>query len=191
MTTGSSLAELQFLLGRQQPLAVVIDQSGLGECAPGFLKVICQLCGDSKVLLQGRSMAPDEEVLAMSAGIEACCPAQASNEELGRILDVVLAGGFWLSPSAQLSLAKYIQAPVAAATATEPGDKDENFSALTDRQQDVVALVAKGASNKVIARELGITDRTVKAHLTSIFEKLGISDRLQLALYATRRNKAE
>ncbi len=48
-------------------------------------------------------------------------------------------------------------------------------------------MVAQGASNKHIARAMNISDRTVKAHLTAIFEKLGISDRLQLALYVTDR----
>ena len=57
---------------------------------------------------------------------------------------------------------------------------------LTSRQLDVARLVGKGESNKAIARILGITDRTVKAHLTTIFDKLGVADRVHLALYVTR-----
>lgn len=55
---------------------------------------------------------------------------------------------------------------------------------LTPREREVVGLVAAGASNKEIAERLLIAERTVKAHLTSVFEKLGLSSRLQLAIYA-------
>jgi DNA-binding NarL/FixJ family response regulator len=55
---------------------------------------------------------------------------------------------------------------------------------LTDREIDVLKLVGEGMANKQIARKLGITERTVKAHLTSIFQRLGVSDRVQAALWA-------
>lgn len=61
---------------------------------------------------------------------------------------------------------------------------------LTPREQEVVRLIAAGASNKEIAQRLAITERTVKAHLTSTFEKLGLSSRLQLAIYAISRGIA-
>src|SRR5438093_10335106 len=54
---------------------------------------------------------------------------------------------------------------------------------LTARERELVALVAAGASNKEIADRLSIAERTVKAHLTSIFRKLGVSSRLHLAVY--------
>jgi DNA-binding NarL/FixJ family response regulator len=55
---------------------------------------------------------------------------------------------------------------------------------LTDREVDVLKLVGEGMANKQIARKLGISERTVKAHLTSIFQRLGVSDRVQAALWA-------
>ncbi len=55
---------------------------------------------------------------------------------------------------------------------------------LTEREREVVALIAKGLHNKAIAGELGITDHTVRHHLTAIFAKLGVADRLELAVYA-------
>lgn len=55
---------------------------------------------------------------------------------------------------------------------------------LTERELDVLRLVAEGMANKQIARKLGISERTVKAHLTSIFQRLGVSDRVQAALWA-------
>ena len=57
---------------------------------------------------------------------------------------------------------------------------------LTPREREVLSLVAAGLANKQIARRLGITDRTVKAHLTSVFARLGVEDRTQAALWAQR-----
>jgi DNA-binding NarL/FixJ family response regulator len=59
---------------------------------------------------------------------------------------------------------------------------------LTERELQVLALVREGLANKQIARRLGISERTVKAHLTSIFGRLGVSDRTQAALWAARHD---
>ena len=62
---------------------------------------------------------------------------------------------------------------------------------LTDREREVAATIAAGSSNKEIARQLGITERTVKAHVGAILEKLQVRDRLQLALLMSGRQKPE
>ena len=62
------------------------------------------------------------------------------------------------------------------------------LASVSKRERDVIALVAKGLTNKAIAKELKIAEKTVKAHLTNIFSKLGLKDRLQLALYAKDRH---
>ncbi len=59
---------------------------------------------------------------------------------------------------------------------------------LTDREEEVLRLVTQGLPNKSIARRLGISERTVKAHLTHIFQRVGVTDRTQAALWATRRS---
>ena len=62
--------------------------------------------------------------------------------------------------------------------------------ALTARESEVLALVAEGLANKQIARQLNISEKTVKAHLTSIFTTLGVTDRTQAALWADRQNRS-
>jgi len=59
---------------------------------------------------------------------------------------------------------------------------------LTDREQEVLQLVARGLPNKLIARELGISEKTVKAHLTTVFQRLGVTDRVQAAMWARDHN---
>lgn len=57
---------------------------------------------------------------------------------------------------------------------------------LTDKQKEVLDLVARGLSNRLIARQMGISEKTVKAHLTTVYAALGVTDRLQAALWATQ-----
>ena len=58
--------------------------------------------------------------------------------------------------------------------------------ALTEREREVLAEIARGRSNREIARELGLSEKTVKAHVSSILAKLAVADRTQAALYAVR-----
>jgi DNA-binding NarL/FixJ family response regulator len=62
---------------------------------------------------------------------------------------------------------------------------------LSERQRTILAMVAAGKQNKHIARELQISEKTVKAHLTSIFQALGVTDRTQAALWAQRHGIGE
>jgi DNA-binding NarL/FixJ family response regulator len=68
----------------------------------------------------------------------------------------------------------------------ETTQQHEKISSLTPREREIVELVASGNCNKVIANKLNIADRTVKAHLSVIFQKLKVNDRLQLALLANK-----
>jgi DNA-binding NarL/FixJ family response regulator len=61
-------------------------------------------------------------------------------------------------------------------------------SQLTDREREVLRLVTRGLPNKLIARELGISEKTVKAHLTAVFQRIGVTDRVQAAMWARDHN---
>lgn len=62
---------------------------------------------------------------------------------------------------------------------------------LTEREREVLQMVGEGHPNKTIARRLGITERTVKAHLTSVYQRIGVTDRTQAALWARRQGQPE
>jgi DNA-binding NarL/FixJ family response regulator len=81
------------------------------------------------------------------------------------------------------------EAPLAAKAAREvltARAESRPKAELSARERDVLRLVAEGRPNKLIARELGISEKTVKAHLTSIFQRIGVTDRTQAALWAQR-----
>lgn len=114
---------------------------------------------------------------------------------LAQIIQIVRDGGTYVSTSVLESNGVPIE-PAAEAGAALPSNdalpvgSDETaarLAKLTDRELQILGCLARGASNKQIARELGITDTTVKVHLRMIFKKLGVSNRTQAAFFARER----
>jgi two-component system nitrate/nitrite response regulator NarL len=121
----------------------------------------------------------DEAMAVVQAGAMGYCHCMAIPSQLQEIAVAVEHGGLWVG---QELLQKLLLASVAVASPANRDQAAHALAALTDRERMVAAEVAKGASNKEIARVLDITERTVKAHLSVIFEKLAVRDRVQLAL---------
>ena len=114
---------------------------------------------------------------ALEAGANGYVHYLAVPQVLEQVAQVVAAGGMWLGADLmrQLMLATARLLPPTAAPKVD-------LSLLTSREKSVAELVAAGKSNKEVARDLDITERTVKAHLGATFEKLQVRDRLQLVL---------
>ena len=112
---------------------------------------------------------------AIDAGAVGYLLKDAEPDELIRGLQAAARGESPLAPKAAQALV--------AARAEQQGDPE-----LTPREQEVLALLADGLPNKLIARRLDISEKTVKAHLTSIFQRIGVTDRTQAALWAQRRH---
>ena len=136
--------------------------------------------GQSLVIL---SDAPDEELVmqALSLGGSGCCNAYAAPEVLRQVALVVENGGLWVGQSL---LQRLVGATSRALATGQKSAQQGNdwLRSLTEREVEVARLVAGGSSNREVAEQLAVTERTVKAHLTTIFEKLAIRDRLQLSL---------
>jgi DNA-binding NarL/FixJ family response regulator len=81
--------------------------------------------------------------------------------------------------------------PRAARTILEARNAPDPLAGLSQREREVLALLVQGLSNKLIARRLGISEKTVKSHLTQIFRELGVTDRTQAALWAERHGLAD
>lgn len=129
--------------------------------------------------LVAMTLNPDaQEGLRMfEAGASGYCHALAAPAMLQQVDIVVRNGGLWVGPD--------LMARAVAATGRLAGAEHVPAGALdglTLRERDVAEQVALGASNREIAERLGITPRTVKAHMGAIFDKLGVRDRLQLVL---------
>lgn len=120
----------------------------------------------------------DDALAALAAGAAGYCNSHAAPEVLQQVAMVVGNGGLWVGQRLMQRLL------AGTARLLPPSSSDDWAATLTEREREVARSVARGASNKEIARELAITERTVKAHVGAILEKLGARDRLQLSLIA-------
>ncbi|OZI29804.1 helix-turn-helix transcriptional regulator [Bordetella genomosp. 10] len=111
----------------------------------------------------------------LASGAVGYCHAYAPLASLVQILEVVESGEIWMGRSLVTRLLRLVDSRT-------NGMDQWHADVLTEREDMVVRRAAVGQANGEIAASLGITERTVKAHLSSAFEKLGVSDRLQLAL---------
>lgn len=130
-----------------------------------------------RVIATSSNPKDGEAVAALDAGCAGYCHAYAEAATLRQVEQVVQAGHVWIGAALMQKLIQTAQHAVAA-----PPSEDAWSQKLTAREKQVALLVAKGASNQDIATRCDISERTVKAHLSAVFEKLGITDRLQLAL---------
>lgn len=150
-----------------------------GESVDAVLPIRAREEGQKFVLLCDE---PDELLVmaALSAGVDGCCNSFAAPEVLRQVALVVTNGGLWVGQSL---LQRLLGSTSRFHGQPEKTAKNDEWTHLVSgRELQVARLVAEGASNKEIARQLSISERTVKAHLSSIFEKLSVRDRLQLSL---------
>jgi DNA-binding NarL/FixJ family response regulator len=110
---------------------------------------------------------------ALDAGAIGYLLKDAEPADVARAVRAAAGGHSPIAPRAATAL-------LAARSARQPAAE------LTAREREVLELVADGLPNKLIARRLGISQRTVKGHLTNIFQRIGVTDRTQAALWATR-----
>jgi NarL family two-component system response regulator LiaR len=136
-------------------------------------EVIRRELPDTRVLVL-TSMLEDASVRsAVRAGAIGYLVKDTSALELRQAIKAAAAGQVQLSPSVAARLMRQVVAP-------------EQLDALSEREVDVLRLLAHGSANKQIARDLGIAEKTVKTHVSSILGKLGVQSRTQAALYAGR-----
>jgi DNA-binding NarL/FixJ family response regulator len=130
----------------------------------------------------------DESVFAaLQAGARGYLTKDAGAEEIARAIDAVRGGDAQLDPSVQRRLVD------ALATGVQPSRRRRGDlpDGLTQREAEVLTLIADGRSNAEIARELFISEATVKTHINNLFAKAGLRDRAQAVTYAYRKGLAE
>ena len=131
------------------------------------------------------SFAEDDKVFpAIQAGASSYLLKDVSPDELVEAIRAVQRGEARLHPN----VARKLMEQVAHADARR--DPGRAVEALTDREREVIRLIAKGQSNQAIARALVISEKTVKTHVSNILGKLSLEDRTQLAIYALQNGLA-
>lgn len=140
---------------------------------------LCSAFPNQKVIVFPNQSSQAAALRLFSVGVSGQCAPYIGKEQLSLVLSVVDSGEIWGGKA-------FIQQLIMQSTAPVEIHNDE-LDDLSERELNVALYVSKGLSNKQIAVEMDITERTVKAHLTSIFKKTNTKDRLALALLAQTR----
>jgi DNA-binding NarL/FixJ family response regulator len=154
----------------------------------GSLRHLLTAVEGARVILLTNGYNPTLYRHALRLGVMGLVLKNESAEILLRAIEKVYAGELWLNRTLVMSMLD--QAPAAIA-ARETDPEAAKIAALTAREIEVVALIREGLKNKQIAERLFISEATVHHHLTTIYDKLGISGRLKLLLFAQQYGLAE
>ncbi|VUZ84504.1 LuxR family two component transcriptional regulator [Candidatus Methylomirabilis lanthanidiphila] len=162
-----------------RPDILLLAVSRLGQAALDTLPVIRKQSPNTHVLIL--SEESDDEFIgnALQLGAKGCVSKTVDYKDLVKALWTIYAGEMW----AGRKLLAGILESLRQKTQEINQPFSETQSTLTIREQEIVRWVIRGMTNKQIAAQLEISDKTVKAHLSNIFSKLKINRRLQLALY--------
>jgi DNA-binding NarL/FixJ family response regulator len=190
--------------GLVELLSVADDLEVVGTAANGAEAV--ELAGDLRpdVVLMDISMPEVDGIRATGSILEARPEARVvmltAFSDRDRVVAALDAGaiGYLLKDSEPHEVLEAIraaargEAPLAPRAAREllASRSEEQRADLSRREREVLVLVAEGLPNKLIARRLEISEKTVKSHLTSVFQRIGVSDRTQAALWAQRHGLA-
>jgi len=178
------------VLQQYAPDILLLDLKMPGLDGLATLQRLQAVKNKTRVIVLTASDDKNEFVQAMKLGTSGIVLKQTATELLIKSIRKVHAGEIWLDSH---TTAAVIRQFVAADDTPPPAppqsaSRERERSPLSQREREIVALVAQGFKNKEMAEKMFISEQTVKNHLHNIFDKLGVSDRLELALYAIHNN---
>lgn len=182
-------ASLERSMTSLKPAILLLDLAlpGLGgvEGTPS----IQRLSPLTSIILMTSTSNDREGLAALKAGARGYCNLDMDPQLLKKAVSVVIKGEIWVARNVFAPLLEELTSLTERRHKEFPPNLDTRLDRLTPREREIAQLIGGGASNKEIAGRLNITEATVKAHLTAIFRKLGLSDRLGLALFVTEYNR--
>jgi DNA-binding NarL/FixJ family response regulator len=179
----SSIAALSDRIGASEPAAILLDSELLEKPPERQVGEIVNVAGAARVIVLTPVFIEDEEIALLKAGAKGCCRRGIDPESLQQVLSVTSNGGVWVTRSLLPRLVSELRKYVDAHRKPAETPADDSLAELTQREREIVRLIVDGASNKEVASSLNISERTVKGHLSNVFQKLGVTDRLKLMLY--------
>ncbi len=164
-----------------EPHVILLDYEALGPNCEDLIGRLKRTAPQARILVFARSSGDETTVSVLRAGAAGLVGKQLGFTALLVALRTVANGELWVYHHAQ---------PPAFDQLLQPAPRNSEPPArLTQREREVVEGVGKGMRNREIAKALGITERTVKSHLNSIFAKMRVNSRVALTLWARSENK--
>ncbi|WP_345969127.1 response regulator transcription factor [Sulfurimonas sp. HSL1-6] len=166
------LGALYGALDKAHPAVVLFDYDGnIGE-----LEELLQFLKGTKSAVMAMNSSPvySEGILLLKEGARALLNTYASANNINQAVKAVVGGNIWLYP-------EFIQMMIRH-NSMMASQRQEALDPLSARERELAEMVALGMSNKEIAQTADITEQTVKTHLKTVYEKLGVASRLELAI---------
>lgn len=152
----------------------------------GLVNELSRMRVSTKMIILTAQIGPSEFVEALRCGAFGVVVKDTATDMLFKAIRSVAAGEYWVR---RISVPQLIEA-LRNTKETAPGSSQKNFG-LTPRETQIIAAILAGCTNQAIAEKFDISEQTVKNHLTAIFNKTGVSNRLELALFAAKHHLVE
>ena len=170
---------------KETPDVIVLDLLLGDEDALVFLPELCEASPKSRVLVLTGVQNPDAHRRAIRRGAMGIVLKEHAADQLLKAIEKVNKGEVWIERSMMGSMIQELSKP----PVIDP--EMTKIESLTEREREVIALVGEGLKNKQVGERLFISETTVTHHLSSVFSKLDVSDRLELIIYAFRHGLAK
>lgn len=176
----SSLQDARAIIAKQAPDVILLDIETTEQASLELLRELPSINSHAKVVGTANKENRDLIVETMRMGARGFLLKHASTELFLKCLRKVNAGEIWLD-------GRFAEAVLNAFGSYSPESKADSKNEISIREMEVIGLVVQGYKNRDIADKLFISEKTVKNHLSAIFHKVGVTDRLELTLYAFER----
>jgi DNA-binding NarL/FixJ family response regulator len=188
--TADTAADAASLVKELRPDVVLIGWPASSAASQKIFNAVQDSRGATRIIMLVSGETREDFVEAVRQGCCGLVPKQTSTEMLLKSVRKVHAGEFWLDRMTTADVIRKLakKASSSPAPAVARGGVREQSATLSQREREIVSLVAQGFKNREMAERMFISEQTVKNHLHNIFDKLGVSDRLELALYAIHHN---
>ena len=189
-----NLDRLRNEIARISPEILLLDHSLPGLDGARGVSGLRKLCPGTKIVIFNDTSTEDEEWAMFKAGVRGCCAADIKPSSLRMMVNAVRNGELWIRRTLTRRLLEQLERLEEKVDSNQVAVSYDALSLLeklTEREYEIAVKVASGESNKEIARALEITERTVKAHLSKVFNKLGVADRLKVALILSADKRRE
>lgn len=167
------------------PDVIILDLLLGEEDGLSFLPELCEASPQSRVLVLTGVQNPDAHRRAIRRGAMGIVLKEHAADQLLKAIMKVNEGEVWIERSMMGSMIQEFNKPALV----DP--EVTKIESLTDREREVIALIGEGLKNKQVGERLFISETTVTHHLSSVFSKLEVSDRLELIIYAFRHGLAK
>jgi two-component system nitrate/nitrite response regulator NarL len=176
-------ADVLEMVPRLRPDVLLLDLAMPRLAGMEALRELAASRGDSasgpRIVLLTVAIEKKQIVEALQLGAQGVVLKDAAAQLLIKALRAVLAGQYWVGRESVADLVQYLR----RISASTPAQRDD-ARLLTTREREILSAIVGGFTNREIAEKLTISEDTVKHHLSRIFDKVGVSNRLELAMYA-------